>query len=269
MFKLFAALSVAAVASAALPSIASAADLDEILLAPELPMTRPVEVGTGWYLRGDIGYSVDTSSDGPSFRVYTGTPSYGSGNFHDDTIDSDWSGSAGFGYHFSDWLRADVTAEYMKGSFSDRLGVPCTTASPVGECAFHQDFEAWGFMANGYVDLGTFAGFTPYVGAGAGVMSVNWDNLDLRCVNSLACTAEGSSRGRHDWRFAYQLSAGLAYAITRNLKLDVGYRYFDVAGGDMFDFNGGDQALGASGIQGTDDGFSKHEIRAGLRYEIW
>jgi hypothetical protein len=35
-------------------------------------------------------------------------------------------------------------------------------------------------MANGYVDLGTFAGFTPYVGAGAGVTRVAWKLYNKR-----------------------------------------------------------------------------------------
>ena len=30
-------------------------------------------------------------------------------------------------------------------------------------------------MANGYVDLGTYVGLTPYVGAGLGYTYVNWD----------------------------------------------------------------------------------------------
>jgi opacity protein-like surface antigen len=48
-----------------------------------------------------------------------------------------------------------------------------------------QGFDQYGFMANGYVDLGTFVGFTPYVGAGAGVTRVAWKlyNNDVSCVS--------------------------------------------------------------------------------------
>ena len=270
MSKLLKASSIVAAVFAAGLASANAADLDRALLAaPLLPVTKPVEVGTGWYLRGDLGYSISTSSGGPSMLLYNGMGTYGSTQLNSDAISSDWSGSAGFGYHFNDWLRTDLTVEYTKGAFDQIYGGACSAQNPVGNCALNQDFKGWGFMANGYVDLGTYAGITPYVGAGAGMMSVNWDTLSLQCVNSPACAATGTSRGEHDWRFAYQLSAGLAYAITKNLKLDVGYRYFDVAGGKMFDFNGGDQALGATGVQGRDHGFSKSEIRAGLRYDIW
>ena len=270
MSKFLVAAGAAFLLSGAFLANAGAADLDQTLLAaPELPMTKPVEVGTGWYLRGDVGYAVSTDNDGPSIKVYDGLGDYGSTTLGDNSISADWSGSAGIGYHFNDWLRADVTAEYTKGDFSQLFGGVCTAANPVGNCALHQDFTAWGFMANGYIDLGTYAGITPYVGAGAGMMNVKWDPLYLKCVNSAACTADGSSRGESDWRFAYQFSAGIGYAITQNLKLDIGYRYFDVAGGNMFDFNGGDQAIGATGVQGKDHGFSSSQIRAGLRYEIW
>jgi opacity protein-like surface antigen len=49
---------------------AHAADLDEIIYAKELPVTKPVEIGSGWYLRGDLGYSVQTRGAATSsFRV--------------------------------------------------------------------------------------------------------------------------------------------------------------------------------------------------------
>ena len=37
-----------------------AADLDQILYGSELPVTQTVEIGSGWYLRGDLGYQVST-----------------------------------------------------------------------------------------------------------------------------------------------------------------------------------------------------------------
>lgn len=216
MLKTVAAISIA-LAGLALPHSALAADLDSVLMqAPELPTTKPVEVGTGWYLRGDVGYSIETSGD----------------------ADSKWSGSGGFGYHFNDFVRSDLTVEYNKGSFSG---------------AGSQDFTSYGFMLNGYFDLGTYVGITPYVGGGVGYMNSGWDDY----TDGLGVTYNGVS----DWRFAYQLSAGLAYNLTRNLKLDVGYRYLKLDGGERY--------VDALGARVKDDGFSKNEIRAGLRYDIW
>ncbi|MGN6549785.1 MAG: outer membrane protein, partial [Pararhizobium sp.] len=193
----------------------------------------------------------------------------GTVRFDDGEIKSDWSESVGIGYHFNDWLRSDVTFEYSDGKFDGSLGGPCVAANPVGTCDAHQDFSAWGFMANGYVDLGTVAGFTPYVGGGVGIMRIGWKDLELSCVGSAACQPVPSHDGENDWRFAWQLSAGMAYAITKNLKLDVGYRYFDIADGGMFDFADADRAFGVSGLQGKDRGLTKQEVRVGLRYDIW
>ena len=52
----------------------AAADLDEIIYAKELPVTQPVEVGSGWYLRGDLGYSIRTRGAATSYSVFTAGP---------------------------------------------------------------------------------------------------------------------------------------------------------------------------------------------------
>ena len=63
--------------------------------------------------------------------------------------------------------------------------------------------------------------------------------------------------------------AGLAYDVTQNMKLDLGYRYRHIDGGSMFGFDPATIAAGASGTQGEDPGFTSHEVRVGLRYELW
>ncbi|MGN6551259.1 MAG: outer membrane protein, partial [Pararhizobium sp.] len=95
----------AAWALSAIAAPAAAADLDQVLVAPELPPIKPVEVGSGWYLRGDVGYSVDIRGGADSFRGVGG----GTGRFEDGEIQPDWSESVGLGYHFHDWLRSAVT----------------------------------------------------------------------------------------------------------------------------------------------------------------
>jgi opacity protein-like surface antigen len=235
---------------------AQAADLDEIIYAPELPMTKPVEIGSGWYLRGDLGYSVETRGAATAYRVFNAGPpvSYGAGLFGATSLSSDWSGSAGVGYSFTDYLRSDLTFDYSTGTFGASAGFNCG-----GQCAGvnGQKYEQYAFMANAYADLGTFAGFTPYVGAGAGFSSVHWGP-----VNS-------TQRGDHDWRFTYALMTGLSYDLSNNMKLDLGYRYSKVNSGTQFYFNAANRALGATGGQADDNGIEKHEIRVGLRYELW
>jgi opacity protein-like surface antigen len=70
-------------------------------------------------------------------------------------------------------------------------------------------------------------------------------------------------------RVTFALMAGTSYDLTKNLKLDVGYRYSRIKGGDMFGFDSGTAALGATGVQGSHGDLSTHQVKAGLRYEIW
>jgi opacity protein-like surface antigen len=118
-------------------------------------------------------------------------------------------------------------------------------------------------LANAYVDLGTYAGFTPYVGAGAGTTYVSWDG-------DLNTDANGTfyHEGRNSWRFTWALMAGASIDLTCNLKADVGYRYRHINGGSMFgpvSVSNGTDPVSTTG-PGYDKGFSIHEIRGGLRY---
>jgi opacity protein-like surface antigen len=265
-----------------LPTTAGAADLDEIIYAQELPMTKPVEIGTGWYLRGDLGYSFRTRGAATNYRVFNAGPpaAYAGEVFDTSTVESDWSGSVGVGYSFTDYLRGDVTLDYATGRFSGTTS--STAACPglaTGQCASvdSQSFEQYGFMANGYIDLGTFAGFTPYVGAGAGVAKVTWGTLsnDSSCVSvagnvcGAGAAIDSTHPGLESWRFTYALMTGVSYDLSNNLKLDLGYRYSKVNSGAQFGFDAATAAAGATGVQASDNGLEKHEVRAGLRYALW
>ncbi len=88
-------------------------------------------------------------------------------------------------------------------------------------------------MANAYVDLGTYAYFTPYVGAGIGGSYVKWDKLRNTSAPAAPVTPP-SNGGKGSWRFAYQLMAGASIDVTCNVKADLGYRFRHTMGGDMF-----------------------------------
>ena len=110
-------------------------------------------------------------------------------------------------------------------------------------------------LANAYVDIGTYHGITPYVGAGIGGAHVKWDTV--HDPNS-AETNPGSS----NWRFAYALMAGASYCLTDKLILDAGYRFTHIQGGRMFEFDT------SSAGPGFDHGINTHEVRGGLRYQF-
>ncbi|MCY6379322.1 outer membrane protein [Hoeflea prorocentri] len=259
-------------------SAALSADLDNIIYAPELPRTKPVEVGNGWYLRGDVSYDFSTSGSGDTFRTYDGV-SYTARNFTTSSFDTDWGAGIGFGYQFSNWLRAEAMLNYQQGtldgSYSSAV-VPCSTPVLGTGCSVvgSGEFDSYSAMTNGYIDLGTYAGFTPYVGAGAGMTYVSYDSFNAQetCIGGACPVAPPASvtrPGESDWRFTYALMAGVAYEFMRNLKVDVGYRYTNVSGGDAFGFDGTSAAGGATGVQGTDNGYSTHAVTTSLRYSLW
>jgi opacity protein-like surface antigen len=109
-------------------------------------------------------------------------------------------------------------------------------------------------MFNGYLDLGNFHGWTPYVGAGIGV-AFN-EIADVTFTNG-AVVSLGSKR---EADFAWALMAGVSRDLGRGVKLDIGYRYID---------------LGEIGVAGVDalgrafsihiDDLATHEVRVGIR----
>src|SRR5690554_2575077 len=79
---------IAAMLAVAPATVATAADYNPPIYVDEAPEFRPVEIGSGWYLRGDVGYSLETSADDAfTFRTFDlGPPAaYSSDGF--DTVD--------------------------------------------------------------------------------------------------------------------------------------------------------------------------------------
>lgn len=260
---------------------AAASDLDEIIYAPDITLTKPVEMGTGWYLRGDLGYSAETRGAATHYNVFDSTvPQYLTEAYDSSSLSKDWSAGLGLGYAFTDFFRGDLTADFSEGRFSGSTTStsPCPGA-PSGECSsvHEQDYSQFNLMANVYLDLGTVARFTPYVGAGAGMSKVAWREMTNNplCINAPgnACGATPPGSVAHpeedSWRFTYALMAGVSYNISDDLKLDVGYRYSKTESGPQYGYDTTSAGAGAVGASAHDNGFERHEIRAGLRYALW
>ena len=121
-------------------------------------------------------------------------------------------------------------------------------------------------LANLYVDLGTWSGFTPYVGGGLGVSRIqitsdtNWymsNGLPYHITTDGFYFNWDRSIDLIRYQFAWALMAGVSYAITPELALDVGYRYINLG-----TISGIQDATGNSYTKVVD----AHEVRLGLRY---
>ena len=194
----------AALASVALASFALAstpAFAADLFGSAPPPMSFPAsqspmaEVGSNWYLRGDVGLDLDQASTfsmspisqptGPGFLPFSS--GVGSSRPHDD-----FSADIGVGYRYNNWLRFEGTYEYRTAAAGKNLNSAlCPTGltpQPAGGPPFNgYVYDVTGVatsvctgaldlsrrdstaLAAAYVDLGNYWGVTPYVGGGVGM----------------------------------------------------------------------------------------------------
>jgi opacity protein-like surface antigen len=216
-----------------LATTARAADMPGRWPVLEKPPAVATEFVSGWYLRGDIGYRYNRMSGIEAVIPVTSS-----------SIDNVPTFGIGFGHKWK-WVRADVTLDYG------------TRARARGGAAGVPDFyfgriDAVTTLVNVYVDFGTWGGFTPYIGVGAGASRLN--------VNDFRSEGGGPAPAQDAWRFSWAGMAGASYQFMPSLALDVGYRYLRLgeaqSGPDLF----GDRA--------TFKDLTAHEVRVGLRLLI-
>jgi opacity protein-like surface antigen len=161
-------LFIAAAAAVIVSTTAHAADMP--LPAPQIVYQQQPCCDTGhWYLRGDVGVGVQTFSSfdhGQTNSVFVWPASW-------TIVQQDIQDSAifgmGIGYAWNNWLRFDVTGEYRTRAGFKSTG-SFTEFCPGGTCfdVMQGNISSAVFLANGYVDLGTWWCFTPFIGAGVG-----------------------------------------------------------------------------------------------------
>ena len=224
------------VASVAVFNGAHAADMPAPVLAPAVDYS-------GWYLRGDIGFS--NQSVGSLFNV--NYANFSSVQNIDKGFDAAPFFGLGIGYTVNNWLRFDVTGEYRGAANFHGLDVGAIPAGGFADDRYTGSKSEWTFLFNGYVDLGTWWNITPFVGAGVGFSRNTISNFgDISvCVNSLSCAGSGGSDAygptASKWNFAWALHAGLAYQVYRNVTLELAYRYIDLGNaesGNLVAFDG-------------------------------
>jgi opacity protein-like surface antigen len=215
---------VAALFSAFLAPATLAADMPYPVEAPPLPADEPVEWGSNWYLRGQVGAADQNISTIDGMRLQTSWP-------------SNWTVGLGGGFQFNQWFRADITVDYQKLWRRDGLQVAMYCFSPVASvCTSSVDnrAESISFLANAYLDLGNWWGFTPYIGAGIGA------NLLIQDANVQWAPAlwpyDVTIFHSHDRvNFSYAAMAGVSYDIDEHWKVDLGYRWINLGRIDGYD----------------------------------
>jgi opacity protein-like surface antigen len=242
-------------------------------------------VSGGLYLRGDIGVG---SFSKPKTTVLTnGTPvsvpAPGSFQILEQSLGSNAFAGVGIGYAFNNWFRVDLTGEYRAGANYSAMDevVFGSGASPTGfinqRNGYRGSLSSMVFLANAYVDLGTFCTFgciTPFVGAGIGfanhrLSGVSDTSTQYQYTPATqtfgpffgATQSYFASRSRTD--LAWALMAGLSYDVTRNVKLEVGYRYLNMGKAESGALFG---QVSRDTLRVSD--LTSHDIRIGMRWML-
>ena len=291
------------VASVGAPCLAAAADL--LPPPPPPPPPPPIEVGGGWYLRGDVGASVYTRPRYSEAYDYTGYPD-ANRSFGNEIGGGGFAG-VGVGYQFTPFLRGDVTGEYrystgLRGSeyykgpeFDNGLGSYGVNKST-------SNFDSAVVLANAYFDLGTWYGITPFIGGGVGyafnhissystnqqftspTYAYDYGNpiYDCKCGqayynyapvydnngNPVYNTNSGSKfyKSKTSGSFAWALHAGLAYDVSDALKIEVAYRYLNLGKAET---GPGFVPCCTGSLQAIKvKDIEAHDVKIGLRYYL-
>ncbi|HEX5773656.1 MAG TPA: outer membrane beta-barrel protein [Geomobilimonas sp.] len=157
--------------------------------------------GAGGYVGGAAGVFMPEDSTVTNFDGTRDNQSY----------DTGYVLTAFGGYAFDSGLRLEGELAYREAEL-DRV---------TGFYGYNDSLWAFSGMANLFFDLRNNTNVTPYLGGGIGFATVSFDNgYDYYYYNNYYDYSE------EETVFAYQVGGGLCIDLSRNVALDIGYRYF-------------------------------------------
>lgn len=249
-----------------------------------VPAPIPVPETFRWYVRADIGIGLGQEpsinerglvygEDTPFDAV---TPFGMSSTWFNGDFDTFFIGGVGAGIYLTPRFRADVTVDARTKAdvTANQTGAYAALPAPNTVLFNTQDkteVRAVVTLANLYWDLSQRgSGITPYVGAGFGFAVRSMDRMNETTEvlvdgvgNPLAARTWGGQDKAHQVAPAAAVMAGLSYDISPGTILDVNYRFMWMGGVDMSTrINGYNSRLN---IGDSID----HQIRAGLRWNVW
>jgi opacity protein-like surface antigen len=181
--------------------------------------------------------------------------------------DGGWGVFGGIGYRFSPWLRGELRVGYGESQAEGDSNFPGFPGK------VHGRYSSLSALVNAYVDIaglfpGGMGGFEPYIGAGIGVSNNRIRSVTTDVFAGAVFLHTLSFPGGDNTEFAWTVSAGVAYRLSRNMLIDVAYRYRD------FGMVRSDPGLASSTLFGTfpTNGFESralaHGIDVAIRYEF-
>jgi opacity protein-like surface antigen len=233
---------------------ARAADL------PPLP-PPPIQEYGGWYLRGDIGM---TNQQVGRLHILDFDTAVGL-RVLDKNFEAGMLFGIGIGYKHNNWFRWDLIGEY-RGETGFH-GFDVYGAPPDGTNNYTAKKSEWLLMWNAYLDLGTWKGITPFVGAGIGVSRVGIYSFRDMGISPLGDPTAAYAPSATKWNFAWALHAGLAYNVTPDFTIELAYRYIDLGdgrSGDLIAFDGANATYNPMHFKQI----TSHDIKLGVRWAL-
>jgi opacity protein-like surface antigen len=261
----------------------------------------PVELGTGWYIRGDLDFARENAP------VLTADL----GSLATNMLRNNIAAGGGIGYQFNNFLRMDVTGEYrkQKTTLNGDEAFPCpysiagvsqalnpltpATLTPVGITALYNQCGArqGGSLSrlvglvNAYVDLGHWWHITPYVGGGVGLSytrgnsTVGYYNLADGSPYDVTLTPPAGFPvnwfgapvpvGHVNWdRSLVTRRYSLAWALMAGAAYDLTPHVKLDLGYRFINLGKVPGVASVSGAPASSPNTTAHEIRLGLRYVI-
>jgi len=227
------------------------------LLSTGLLMSTPA-YAVGHYVSGSIG--IPAYQDLNSTYSFYDSPTV---NLARDTNISLNSGVLLFGALGIDYGTIRIEGELGYQTFSfDKIkvhstGIGNTPANIVSQYVYNTSGTAFNetstfgltgkgnvtsLMANAYYDIPVGGCIKPFVTAGAGVAQVRYVDYNTSSLPNPDFSNVLNRYSENATAFAYQLGAGIAVPVSRNVTLDARYRYFTTARYNMQSF-GGDTSL--------------------------
>ncbi|WP_180966985.1 outer membrane protein [Cohaesibacter celericrescens] len=226
---------------------AFAADLPAPPVIEYEPET-PIEIGSGWYLRGDVGFAAYSGGDA-TWLDNTGTPKH----FRSQKYDLGGVIGVGAGYYFSENWRADITLDH-------RINLNYGVDGHCGGTCFSYEqgtFDVTTLMLNGYYDFAAWKYVTPYIGAGVGASYLHTRDHETSSSGTFVFKDKGKAS------FAWNVMAGGVVDLEDGWKLDANYRFVSLGKAET-----GRPTTDSSQSAIKFENLYAHDFRVGLRYDL-
>jgi opacity protein-like surface antigen len=264
------------------PAASHAADFgraaDGIVVAHGEPLEATPVNANNYYVRADMGLP-----DYGSASFSQADLADNGGTFLSEKIGDRPVFAIGVGRNLSQWLRMDLTGEYRLSANvrarDDLSGIVVDSGGDIlqANTDYRGRLTSVVGLANIYVDLSSWRGLTPYVGAGIGLARNELSDVRTSTIGTLSDPTTGdvfterssaTSRDHSEWNFAWALMAGFSFDMSATTKLDLGYRYINLGGGTSASSNLLECVCGAIGQALKIDDIDAHEFRIGLRFVL-